>query len=1097
MAKNSPAQNVFEGEFSPLAEGRTDIQRYPRAMRYMSNMVPCRTGPAIGRSGTYYENKCFDPAYPSKLLPFAYNEEETLVLEFGHYTLRFLYEYQGVAAHREVTITSVTTVNPFTYMAPGTDVQVNEHVIFSNCPPEWNVNAVIMKVTAVNPATGQVTTDYTQAQAGSAPSSSAQMAVVYEIVTPYSRDDVQNIRIAQELNIVYMFCFHADGSGDYRPYYLQRYDTFNWVCVPWMLNDGPYMDVNITPTVLLPTGTGTWIPNMTANNAPAPGVANADTEAVGHEAFRAFDGTIDTYWEGTTNQTGFLAFTFDSGFVNNLPVFAGPTSGGMTITGPTLLAGYEAWRVADRNPETEWLANVPATWMIDKGVAKTVLEYRLRGSANHPEYSPRDWTLQGSAAPTGPWTIVDTRSGYVFKSGQLIHFTVQTPGSYRYYQLVITAVNRKHITVIHPQVGKKGKKGYVPRYTTTSLSLNRTAFAEVEMCWTAGKPRIVDGYAMYLGRVNVDADMLNHAPKTWYFEAYNGVSWVMLHAQANYTNWGNYRSQYFPVPNQDAYLAYRIRIAAVVSPGNFVPRIGKLVLSSPDAPPIQLLASSVVGINDNQGFLPTDVGRLLRLTDVDNTWRWVYIASVVHSTRITLQFVSNDPLVLNWRVQLWRLGLWSDTTGWPTVGVIHEDRLFCSGSSGFPDHVVGSYQGNHLFFQQIGVTDIVLDAHAIVARCNNRYMSKVVWLKSAIEALRIGTGTGEFVMSSPSGEALSARSFSMRQTTKRGSPPHEPLTIDTDVVFLQNGQRALYALGYQAASLASVATYKSVLVSKLGSHLMWPPVVQIVYQQEPHGIIWGRRSDGSIAAMSYSTDDDIFGGHRHDFGGVVQDLCSVYSPTDKADSLWMVIQRTVNGQTVNFIERLCRFWDYSDILEEDATFVDCALRYLGDTDTQLVYGLGHLEGQYLSVLADNITYLDRGPVTNGALQLDRPAYNIVVGLPLTMEGEIIAPETGAQDGTAQGKSKRPHSVVLRLWQSARGEVGRWDEDHGTVEWTPVEYNFPGATTIPEVTLRTCLSNTTVLPGGYGTLGTVRFRQAEPLPFNVAGVYPQGYVEDER
>jgi hypothetical protein len=86
---------------------------------------------------------------------------------------------------------------------------------------------------------------------------------------------------------------------------------------------------------------------------------------------------------------------------------------------------------------------------------------------------------------------------------------------------------------------------------------------------------------------------------------------------------------------------------------------------------------------------------------------------------------------------------------------------------------------------------------------------------------------------------------------------------------------------------------------------------------------------------------------------------------------------------------------------------------------------------------------------------------------------------------------------LRLWESARGEVGRWDEDHGELMWTPVEYNYPADTTVPFTTLRTVLSKTIVLPGGYGTLGTVRFRQTDPIPFNVVGVYPQTYVEDER
>ena len=42
-----------------------------------------------------------------------------------------------------------------------------------------------------------------------------------------SRDDVQNLRVVQELNVCYLFC-GKDGRGEYRPYVFKRYDTFDW-----------------------------------------------------------------------------------------------------------------------------------------------------------------------------------------------------------------------------------------------------------------------------------------------------------------------------------------------------------------------------------------------------------------------------------------------------------------------------------------------------------------------------------------------------------------------------------------------------------------------------------------------------------------------------------------------------------------------------------------------------------------------------------------------------------------------------------------------------------------------------------------------------
>jgi hypothetical protein len=1097
MAKASTQQNIFEGELSPLAEGRTDIDRYVRGMRYLSNMVPCRTGPAIGRSGTYFENKCAEPAYPSKLLDFEYNEDEALILEFSHYKLRFYFEYGGVFAHREAVVSVVNNINPFTYTAVS-DVKIGESVVFSGFPAPYNVNGAVALVT--NVVGSVVTTDYVAnaLPSGSYPANSAVAAVVYEVATPYPRDDVQNIRLVQELNICYLFCFKADGTGDYPMYQLRRLDTFNWPLTRINQNNGPYMDINIENTFMVPTGKGTWVPDMTGPNLPT-GNAAASSQTAGHESWRAFDGNLDTYWEANTSQTGWLEYAFETGFVNQLPDFSGPTQSGMTISASSTQPGMAAWHLSDADKGTDWHSNadVPEWWMVDLGSSNTVLSYILRASYNREEYAPRDWQLQGGNSATGPWTVVDNRTSFLWTSGQQRLFHVQVPAAFRFYRIYATAVNRQHVTVVHPAVGKPGKKGYVPRYTTTTLTPNHMGLSQVQMSYGFGGPKVVDGYTIYLGSYNKTTDVIDHAPKTWWFEGWNGSAWIVLDHQQRYTAWGNYRSQYFPIKNPHIYKKYRVRIQTVQKAGSVNPRIGKLVMSSPDTPPITLRATSKVGINDNRGFLPTDVGRIMRLRDADDFWRAVYIAAVTDPTHITLGLWSNDPLVLEAQVKFWRLGLWSDTTGWPTCGCIHEDRLFVGGASGFPDTVVGSMTGNHTGFLQSTVFDEVLDTHAIVARANNRYMSRIVWIKSAEEALRVGTGKYEFILTAPTDQALSARNMKARTTTKRGSAVHEPAVVDNDVVFLQKSRRALYAHTFRTSQADVAGSYHAPMMSKMGAHLMEPEVVQVVYQQEPHSVIWGRRVDGSVVAMTYSNDDDIFGGHRHDFSGFVKDLCTVNSPTDQQDSLWAVVMRHINGQDVHYIERLFRFWDYGDELSDDATMVDSALRYYGTDPTDKVYGLRHMEGQYLSVLADDIVYKNRGPVTNGMLQLDRPATTIVVGLPMVMEGEIIASELGAQDGTAQGKSKRPHSVVLRLWESARGEVGRWDEDHGELMWTPVEYNYPADTTVPFTTLRTVLSKTIVLPGGYGTLGTVRFRQTDPIPFNVVGVYPQTYVEDER
>lgn len=1100
MPKASPQQIVFEGELSPLAQARTDMDRYNRGMRFMRNMVPCRTGPAIGRSGTMFEQRAAYADKYSNLIPFVFNEDETLQMEFGHQKIRFLYEYGGVAAHREVDATAIVTISPLKITFPGHDFEVGEYVILDKFAGSRCVNNSIGRVTAVS---GDDVTfgdgDIICNGSTGALSGDEFGAVVYEVATPYDHEDVRNIRAVQNLNTVYLFCTKADGSGDYRIQVLRRYNTFNWTLTEYLPNDGPYLDVNATTTVLKPSGNGTWVPNMTGATAPS-GAASASSEGSGHEAWRAFDDDPDTYWEGKLSQEGWLEYAFETAFSNSLPKFTSATNGSMTISATSDQAGARAWNACDRTQGTDWKSSgdLPQEWYIDLGAGQTVRELVLRASRNREEFAPRDFTLDGSNTGTsGPWTNKLTKTGVTWKSGQRRQWNIASPTSFRYWRIRVTKVNRITKTTIIPKSGKKGKKNFVPRRTVTTKTDNKAGFSEVKLSYAAGTPKVVDGYTIYLGRYAKGREIKAHAPKTWVFEGYDGSSWEKLDVQQGYDSWGNYRSEYFPLQNEEPYLKYRIRIKEVGKEGNVTPRIGKLTLSSPDAPTFTLEATSKEGINDNQGFLSTDVGRSIRLKDADNTWRWARIGSVTDETTIGLDLVSDDPLVLDKKVQFWRLGLWSDTTGWPCCGTIHEDRLWCGGPSGYPDHIVGSVSGNHLRFVQISAREVVQDTHAIVLRCASKYMSRIAWLKSSQEALMVGTGLQEFILTTPVDEALTARNAKVRPTTARGSSVHEPAVAGNHVLFLSKSGRALYDYSWEPSAEGQYGAYQAPLISVLGAHLMEPLVEQLVFQEEPHGVIWARRSDGSVVGMTFNPENGVFGGHRHDFAdGVVEALSVSPSPTDRQDSLWMVVKRTIDGQTVRYIERLIRFWDYGDILEEDAHFVDSGLRYLDAGTTNTLYGLRHLEGEYVSVLADNVAYNGLGPVTDGTLALPETVENAVVGKQMTREGEIIAPDSGSADGTARGKMKRPHSVVLALWETAGGEVGRFNEDQQVVEYTPIDYRVYGED-VPEETLKTVETQATVLPMGHDQSGTVRFRQQDPLPMNVVAVYPQLVTSDDR
>src|SRR5262249_47094864 len=161
----------------------------------------------------------------------------------------------------------------------------------------------------------------------------------------------------------------------------------------------------------------------------------------------------------------------------------------------------------------------------------------------------------------------------------------------------------------------------------------------------------------------------------------------------------------------------------------------------------------------------------------------------------------------------------------------------------------------------------------------------------------------------------------------------------------------------------------------------------------------------------------------------------------------------------------------------------CAQRSRPAAASQDFYNLWHLEGQTVDVLADGLVYRQL-TIASGHIHLPQPVDDyIVVGKGYNTDGEITGLEEGAADGTAQGKAKRPNNADIGLWDTYRGHVGRWNEDQGKVDYTPIEYPV----TYDEITpiiLQTAMVGPMVLPMGYGKLGSVFFHQEDPLPMNV-------------
>lgn len=507
---------------------------------------------------------------------------------------------------------------------------------------------------------------------------------------------------------------------------------------------------------------------------------------------------------------------------------------------------------------------------------------------------------------------------------------------------------------------------------------------------------------------------------------------------------------------------------------------------------VTITASAVTGINSNRGFLSTDVGRLIRLKE-GSVWGYAEILTVSSTVAVTadvLSTLTNTNAKTNWR-----LGIWSDTTGFPATGTFFEDRLFLAGAATYPQRLDGSKSGVYTSFAPSATDGTVADDNAVSFTLNADDVNAIRWLAPNEKGLLVGTSRAEWqVKASSLSEALSPTNISAKPSSRHGSADVAPVAASRAVLFVQRASRKVREMAY----VFEVDGFKSPDMTLLAEHITRPGVVQITYQEQPQAIMWGARSDGVLLGMTYERDQDVVGWHRHELGGysnaghtagaLVESVAVVPSPDATRDELYCVVQRYINGGTKRYIEYQTKIWETTDE-QEDAFHLDCGWTVVNGSPSASVTGLWHLEGETISAYVDGTKHIDV-TVTNGTVTLERAGTVVTLGYAYESDGQTMPVEGGSQDGSAQGKLKRIHTVGFWLVDTLGLKYGM-DEDNLTEilvrEWGD---NYGEATPLFTGVVRERFE------GDYDRLGQVYWRADGPFPATVLAVMPQLEVSDD-
>lgn len=469
----------------------------------------------------------------------------------------------------------------------------------------------------------------------------------------------------------------------------------------------------------------------------------------------------------------------------------------------------------------------------------------------------------------------------------------------------------------------------------------------------------------------------------------------------------------------------------------------------------------------------------------DPGYGWVRITAFGSTMSVTADVVSrlpNQVVTVGNATTRWAHAAWSAVEGWPTDCAFWRERLWFARGNQLWASVASDFSD----FSAKDASGQVTADQAISLTLASGQLNDIQWLLPDKELL-CGTAGGEFSVGElTNGSPIGPGNVRVRLQSQFGSRAIVPVQAGDAILFVQRAGRKVREISYDSYQ----GTYTSTDRTALAEHITRSGLVDMDYAQEPDSVVWSARADGKLVGFTWNAEQNVWGWHQHTLGGAgkVESIAAIPSPDLSRNEPWMIVNRTIGGVTRRYVEFQEQSWS-DDQAQSAAFYVDCGATYSGAPVTT-ISGLGYLEGQAVSILADGAPHPSR-TVTGGIVALQKAASVVNVGLAMRARVCSMRVEAGAADGTAQGKTKRTSRAVFRFDNTSSGSYGPSEDnlDDFTFRTASDAMDQP----VPPFTGDKVVS----WPGGYSSDAFFWYVNDKPLPSTLVGIFPQITTQDDR
>jgi hypothetical protein len=356
------------------------------------------------------------------------------------------------------------------------------------------------------------------------------------------------------------------------------------------------------------------------------------------------------------------------------------------------------------------------------------------------------------------------------------------------------------------------------------------------------------------------------------------------------------------------------------------------------------------------------------------------------------------------------------------------------------------------------------------------------WLL-ALQRLLVGTeGAVSTVKSSSFDEPLTPTNLSIKDSSSTGASSVDPARVDTRGLFVDRSGKALFELSFDGQS----SDYNATQMSKLATDLFTSGIKTVSVQRRPDTRIWIVNNDGSCVCVVYEPLEEVLAFIPIETDGLFESVAVL--PADDQDRAYFVVNRTVNGSTVRYIEKMALD---SDVKPSTTCKVMDAHASGVNSPASATIAVGtHLIGESVVVWADGaplVSTVNGVTVPNtytvdgsGNITVGSAVTNWVAGLPYTARYKSAKLAYGAAMGTAVLQKKKVNKLGVIATDFVRAGIrygSQFDNDERPLFPPPI--NRDGATAPAIVLSDVNDEEPFVFPGEFDTDSRVCLEVASP------------------